>query len=62
MRIPAAITGEQVKLGTAVRERRMTIEQALKQLAQICIDRHEHYGLMLVPIEDWHQFMNTKEG
>jgi hypothetical protein len=48
--VPAPIAGEYNRLGIAVREKRMTIEQALKELAQICIDRHEHFGLMLAPI------------
>lgn len=50
MRVPAAITGEFHRLGTAVREKRMTVEQALKEIAQICVDRHEHFGLELAPI------------
>lgn len=51
MRVPSPIAGEYVRLGTAVREKRMTVEQALKEIAQICIDRHEHFGLALVPLE-----------
>lgn len=49
MRVPAPIAGEYYRLGTAVREKRMTVEQALKEIAQICMDRHEHFGLTLVP-------------
>jgi hypothetical protein len=51
MRVPSAIAGEYYRLGTAVREKRMTVEQAFKELAQICVDRHEHFGLKLTPIE-----------
>lgn len=50
MRVPAPIAGEFHRLGTAVREKRMTVEQALKEIAQICVDRHEHFGLMLTPV------------
>lgn len=57
LRVPAVIAGEYVRLGTAVRERRMTIEQALKEIAMICIHRHEHYGLMLVSKVDWDAYM-----